>query len=125
MTQAADLHHYQELVTDALKGSGVKQGVAAERFCQVFLPTELAEVMATNDLNGLMQRSGFDEDRSKKILSILATGGTRYRIQTVALDDRPSIELLDGDTFKESTQLSTGRCTRILPVLLTQSERPH
>ena len=54
-------------------------------------------------------------------LSILATGGTRYRIQTVALDDRPSIELLDGDTFKESTHLSTGRCTTILP---TQSERP-
>jgi hypothetical protein len=66
VTQAADLHHYQELVTDALKGSGVKQGgVAAERLCQVFLPTELAEVVATNDLNGLMQRSGFDEDRSK------------------------------------------------------------
>jgi len=125
VAQAADLHHYQELVTEALKGSGVKQGVAAERLCQVFLPTELAEVVANNDLNGLMQRSGFDEDRAKKILSILGTGGTRYRIQTVALDDRPSIELLDGDTFKESTHLSTGqRCTTILPILLTQSERP-
>lgn len=125
VAQAADLHHYQELVTEALKGSGVKQGVAAERLCQVFLPTELAEVVANNDVNGLMQRSGFDEDRAKKILSILGTGGTRYRIQTVALDDRPSIELLDGDTFKESTHLSTGqRCTTILPILLTQSERP-
>jgi len=125
VAQAADLHHYQELVTEALKGSGVKQGVAAERLCEVFLPTELAEVVANNDLNGLMQRSGFDEDRAKKILSILGTGGTQYRIQTVALDDRPSIELLDGDTFKESTHLSTGqRCTTILPILLTQSERP-
>lgn len=125
VNQAADLHDYQEVVTDALKGSGVKQGVAAERLCQVFLPTELAEVVEKNDLTTLMQRSGFDEDRSKKILSTLQTEGAHYTIETVALDDQPSIELLDGDTYKESTHLSTGqRCTTILPILLTQSERP-
>jgi energy-coupling factor transporter ATP-binding protein EcfA2 len=72
-----------------------------------------------------MQRSGFDEDRSKKILSALRTGGIQYTIETITLDDRPCIELLDGDTYKESTHLSTGqRCTTILPILLTQSERP-
>jgi DNA repair ATPase RecN len=125
VTQAADLHDYQELVADALKGSGVKQGLAAERLCQAFLPTELAEVVAKNDLNIFMQHSGFDEDRSKKILSSLRTGGTLYTVETVALNDRPCIELLDGDTFKESSHLSTGqRCTTILPILLTQSERP-
>jgi len=125
VNQAGELHDYQEVVTDALKGSGVKQGVAAERLCQVFLPTELAHVVANNDLDALMQRSGFDEERSKKILSTLRSGGTHYTIETVALDDRPCIELLDGDTFKESTRLSTGqRCTTILPILLAQSERP-
>ena len=125
VTQAADLREYQELVTEALKGSGVKQGAAAERLCHVFLPGELADVVAKNDINTLMQRAGFDEDRSKKILNALRSGGTHYTIETVALDDRPSIELLDGDTFKESTHLSTGqRCTTILPILLTQSERP-
>ena len=125
ISQSADLHDYQEVVTEALKGSGVKQGVAAERLSQGFLPGELAEVVAKNDLNTLMQRSGFDEDRSKKILSTLRTGGMHYTIETVALDDRPCIELLDGDTFKESMHLSTGqRCTTILPILLTQSERP-
>jgi len=125
VTQAADLHEYQELVTEGLKGSGVRQGAVAERLCHVFLPSELAEVVAKNDLNALLQRSGFDEDRSKKILSGLRSGGTNYAIETVALDDQPCIELLDGDTFKESTHLSTGqRCTTILPILLTQSERP-
>ena len=125
VTQADDLHDYQELVTEALKGSGVKQGAAAERLCLVFLPGELAEVVAQNDISTLMQRSGFDEDRSKKILNALRTGGIHYAIETVALDDQPCIELLDGDTFKESTHLSTGqRCTTILPILLTQSERP-
>jgi ABC-type uncharacterized transport system ATPase subunit len=125
VSQAADLHEYQELVTEALKGSGVKQGAAAERLCPIFLPSELAEVVAKDDLHTLMQRSGFDEERSKKILSALRSGGTHYAIETVALDDQPCIELLDGDTFKESTHLSTGqRCTTILPILLIQSERP-
>jgi uncharacterized protein YukE len=125
VTQAADLQAYQELVTEALRGAGVKQGAAAERLCPIFLPGELAEVVATNDLSTLMQRSGFDEDRSRKILAALRNGGIHYTIETVALDDQPCIELRDGDTFKESTHLSTGqRCTTILPILLTQSERP-
>jgi len=125
VTQAADLGEYQERVTEALKGSGVKQGAAAERLCHVFLPGELADVVAKDDVNTLMQRTGFDDERSKKILNALRGGGTYYTIGTVALNDRPSIELLDGDTFKESTHLSTGqRCTTILPILLTQSERP-
>jgi energy-coupling factor transporter ATP-binding protein EcfA2 len=125
VAQAADVQEYQERVTDALKGSGVKQGPTAERLSQVFLPAELAEVAAKNDIATLMQRAGFDEDRSKKILSALRSRGTYYTIETAALHDRPCIELLDGDTFKESTSLSTGqRCTTILPILLAQSERP-
>ena len=125
VTQAGDLREYQEVVTEALKGSGVKQGAAAERLCHVFLPSELAEVVATSDLNTLVQRSGFDEDRSKKILNALRSEGTHYTVETVALDDQPCIELLDGNTFKDSTHLSTGqRCTTILPILLIQSERP-
>jgi AAA domain len=125
VTQAADLEEYQERVTEALKGAGLKQGAAAERLCHVFLPGELADMVAKNDINTLMQRTGFDEDRSKKILNALGGGGAHYTIGTVALNDRPSIELLDGDTFKDSTHLSTGqRCTTILPILLTQSERP-
>lgn len=125
VAQAADTEEYQELVTDALKGAGVKQGPTAERLTQVFLPAELAEVAAQNEVATVVRRTGFDEDRSKKILSALRGGGTYYTIETAALHDRPCIELLDGDTFKESTNLSTGqRCTTILPILLTQSERP-
>jgi energy-coupling factor transporter ATP-binding protein EcfA2 len=73
----------------------------------------------------LAQRTGFDEERARKVVDALKSSGTYYTIETADLDDRPCIELLDGGTFKESTQLSTGqRCTTILPILLTQSERP-
>jgi hypothetical protein len=125
VTQAGNLQQFQALITDALKGSGVKQGPVAERLCQVFLPSELARVVETDDISTLMHRSGFDEERSRKILIALRSGGNYYMIETAALDDSPCIELLDGDTFKASTHLSTGqRCTTILPILLTQSERP-
>jgi len=123
--QSADLEEYQQLVTDALKGAGVKQGAVAERLCPIFLPEELAAIVAKDDLPLFVRRSSFDEDRSRKILYALRSGGAHYDVETVALEDRPSIELLDGATFKESTHLSTGqRCTTILPILLTQSERP-
>jgi ATPase subunit of ABC transporter with duplicated ATPase domains len=125
VAQAAELQQYRDLVTEALKGAGVKQAVVADRLSQVFLPGELARLVADNDYAALAQRAGFEEDRARKVVDALKASGTYYTIETVDLEDRPSIELLDGDTFKESTQLSTGqRCTTILPILLTQSERP-
>ena len=123
--QAAELEQYRVLIADALKGSGVKQGVVAERLAQVFLPSELAQLVANGDYATLAERTGYEEERTRKILDALKTSGTYYAIETVDIEDRPCIELLDGNTFKESTQLSTGqRCTTILPILLTQSERP-
>ena len=123
--QSANLEEYQQLVTDALKGASVKQGAVAERLCPIFLPEELAAIAAKDDLSLFVRRSSFDEDRSRKILYALRNAGAHYDIEGVALEDRPSIELLDGATFKDSTHLSTGqRCTTILPILLTQSERP-
>ena len=125
VAQSAELQQYRDLVTEALKGAGVKQAVVADRLSQVFLPGELARLVANNDYAALVQRVSFDENRARKVVDALNASGTHYTIETVDLDDRPCIELLDGETFKESTQLSTGqRCTTILPILLTQSERP-
>ncbi len=125
VAQAAELQQYRDLVTEALKGAGVKQAVVADRLSQVFLPGELARLVANNDHATLAQRTGFEEDRARKVVDALKTSGSYYTIETVDLEDRPCIELLDGDKFKESTHLSTGqRCTTILPILLTQSERP-
>ena len=125
VVQAAELEQYRELVADALKGAGVKQGVVAERLAQTFLPNELASLVAAGDYSTVGQRAGFDDERARKVVDGLRSSGTYYTIETVDLDDQPCIELLDGDKFKESTQLSTGqRCTTILPILLTQSERP-
>lgn len=124
VTQSADLERYGQILADALKGSGLKQGVAAERLAEALLPTELAEAVANKDI-APMVRAGFDDSRARKILDALTADGRGYDIEAVDLDDLPKIELLDGDQYKDSPNLSTGqRCTTILPILLVQSDRP-
>jgi hypothetical protein len=123
--QAAELQGYRDTVADALKGAGVKQGMVADRLSQAFLPSELAALVQANDRSRLAQGAALDDERAAKVIEALRRTGTSYSIETVEIDDRPSVELLDGDTYKDSAQLSTGqRCTTILPILLTQSERP-
>lgn len=125
VSQSTEVESYQALLTDSLKGLGLKQAPTAERLAQVFLPTELAEVVATKDYRAVMDRTSYDEDKAKKVVDGLAASGSAYKIETVDLEDRPCIELLDGDKYKASPNLSTGqRCTTILPILLVQSERP-
>lgn len=123
--QAADLSHYRELVTDALRGAGIKHGVAADRLTQALLPGEFAQAVAQRDYAALVRRAGFDEDRARKVIDGARASGLAYTIEAVELEDRPCIELRDGERYKASPNLSTGqRCTTILPILLSQSERP-
>ncbi|HEU4733722.1 MAG TPA: AAA family ATPase [Kofleriaceae bacterium] len=125
VTQAADSDAYRELIARALKGSAIKQNVAAERLAEVFLPVELARAVVNADQKLIAERTGFDEERCRKIADALRDGGGAYEIESVDLDDVPCIELLDGGKYKQSPNLSTGqRCTTILPILLVQSERP-
>jgi len=125
VTQAADSQAYRELIARALKGTAIKQNVAAERLAEVFLPMELSRAVASGDLKLIAERTGFDEERSRRVADALRADGCAYEIESVDLEDVPRIELLDGDKYKESPNLSTGqRCTTILPILLVQSERP-
>ncbi len=125
VAQAADLQAYRELLAARLKGVGVKQGMAAERISEVLLPAELAALLAANDVRAIEDRCGFEAERARKIVDALRADGGAYDIEIVDIEDRPCIELRDGEQYKESPRLSTGqRCTTILPILLVQNERP-
>lgn len=123
--QAAGLEPYRELVAERLRGARLQQNTVADRLSEVFLPGELAEVIVQNNADTVAERTGYDRERIGKILEALRADGSCYEIEAIDLDDMPSIELRDGERFKESGRLSTGqRCTTILPILLVQSERP-
>ena len=57
VAQSAELQQYRDLVTEALKGAGVRQAVVADRLSQVFLPGELARVVASSDYATLRRNS--------------------------------------------------------------------
>lgn len=125
VTQAADSQVYRDLIARALKGAAIKQNVAAERLAEAFLPMELSRAVLNGELKLIAERTGFDEERCRKVVDALRADGCAYEIESVDLEDVPRIELLDGDKYKQSPNLSTGqRCTTILPILLVQSERP-
>lgn len=125
VSQGEDLERYQQFLTEMLKGSGVQQGPTAKQLVQRLLPTELARVVANDDLSALVEQGGLPEDRARKVLAALRAPGVVYQIEAIDLHDQPCIELLDGERYKKSPHLSTGqRCTTILPILLLQSERP-
>lgn len=125
VAQGEDLGEYQQFLTGALKGIGVQQGPAAKQLVQHLLPSELARIVFDNNLEGLVERTRLPEGRARKILQGLRAPGLVYEMEALDLHDQPCIELLDGDRYKQSPNLSTGqRCTTILPILLLQSERP-
>lgn len=125
VSQGEDLERYQQFLRDTLKGSGVQQGPTAKQLVQHLLPTELAALVLSDDLSGLVEQSGLPEERARKVLAALRAPGVVYQIEAIDLHDQPCIELLDGERYKKSPHLSTGqRCTTILPILLLQSERP-
>jgi energy-coupling factor transporter ATP-binding protein EcfA2 len=125
ISQAADGRLYREMIARTLKGLPLKQNVVAERLTEAFLPTELARAVLAGDGKLVAERTGFDEERARRVIDALRADGGAYDLEAVDLEDVPCIELLDGDKYKESPNLSTGqRCTTILPILLVQSERP-
>jgi AAA domain len=125
VTQAADSRLYREMIARALKGLPLKQNLVAERLSDALLPTELASAALAGDFKLVAERASFDEDRARRVVDALRSDGSAYDLEAIGLEDVPCIELLDGDKYKESPNLSTGqRCTTILPILLVQSERP-
>src|SRR5205823_3357747 len=112
--------------SEALKGTRIPRVTAAiEAIAEYVLPDALALLVNRNGVALLAQRARLDEDRVRRIVDVLAKDRVVLgRIETVEVEDVPSIELLDG-TYKASRRLSAGqRCTTILPVLLLEGDRP-
>jgi ABC-type lipoprotein export system ATPase subunit len=125
ITQAGNREAYRALLTEALKGQSMKYTAVVEKIVQGASPEELSVLVQRGDAARLAERTGLDEDRSRKVIEALSESDQLYRVETVELEDLPRIELLDGRDYKDSAGLSTGqRCTTILPILLLESERP-
>jgi hypothetical protein len=123
--QYGSADEYRTLLTQSLKGSGLRYGAIVDRAVERLPPTEFAVLIQSEDSETLGRELDLDADRVTRLIIQLKDKSEIFAIETVELRDRPILELKDGEDYKDSTTLSTGqKCTAILPILLMESEHP-
>lgn len=123
--QDGDSTAYRELIEAALKGSGVKQGMVAQKLIRTLPPAQFGELVRAADPVALMERGDLNAEQAAKVIAAFKSPEKLAALETVCLDDEPSIRLRVGQQEKDSDTLSTGqKCTTILPILLLEGGRP-
>ena len=116
---------YQNLIESTLKGSGVRQGMIAQKLVRTLPPARLAELVRAADATAIMDQGDLNADQATKLIAAFGTQEKLVELETVELQDEPSIKLRVGGQEKDSTSLSTGqKCTTILPILLLEGGNP-
>lgn len=116
---------YRDLLMEAMKGAGFKYAALVERVVQRLPPHELTGLVERGEAALLADHLEVEVDRANRFLLQLREKPVMFEVDTVELHDRPTITLLDGADYKDSSALSTGqKCTTILPILLLESASP-
>jgi len=123
--QYGNPEQYQRLLEEGLKGARLKHGLVAQRLANAFWPGDLVAALRRHDAAVLIERAGLNPDQADKVVACLSNSSLLFELEMVELSDLPRIELKDGESYKDSTSLSTGqKCTTILPILLLDSDNP-
>jgi len=118
-----DIDEYANALAAALRGSGLQYNVLAPELARLISPRELATAAEADDIATIIHITGIASDRAQRLASHLRQIGTES-ILTAPLGDTVDLSLLDGGTYKPATELSLGqRCTVVLPIILTHTER--
>ena len=125
MQQHGNSDAYQELIESTLKGSGMKYGLVAQKLVRTLPPARLAELVRASDASSIMDQGDLNGDQATKLIAAFGTQAKLVELETVELQDEPSIKLKVGGQEKDSASLSTGqKCTTILPILLLEGGNP-
>jgi len=123
--QCGNTDQYRDLLLEAMRRSGLRYSPLVEKVVVRIPPEDLATIVRRDNADLLAEQLDIDQERAMKFIAPLRDHRVLHRIETVELHDRPTIELKDGEQYKDSTMLSTGqKCTAILPILLLESESP-
>ena len=116
---------YRQFLEQALEGARINRNVVARRVADAISPAELSAIVTRRDRNALVDQAGLNSNQAGHVVDALANDRTLFDLETVELLDRPWIELLDGEQYKDSLSLSTGqKCTAVLPILMLDSANP-
>ena len=116
---------YCELLEKALEGSSIKRNIVSKKVTDSIAPTELAEIVQARGEQDLIDRAGINPNQANAVIDAFTNRQRQFDLETVDLIDKPTIELKDGEVYKDSLSLSTGqKCTAILPMLMLDSANP-
>ena len=123
--QFGNSQQYEDMLAEGLQHSGVQSKRTAGKIVEGMSPADFTRAVRQRDHETLAELTGLSVEQAGKVISALAGTKRAFDIEAVELLDLPKIELLDGETYKDSSTLSTGqKCTTILPILLLESESP-
>lgn len=121
LEEYSQLDEYQQVIINALKGSGIKYNDLAPLIAESIPPLLLLKITEDDDVDMFLSLISITKERASRVLSALKS--SINSIATVKLEDEVTFELLDGSETKDLSELSTGqRCTVILPVILEHRE---
>jgi energy-coupling factor transporter ATP-binding protein EcfA2 len=125
----ADDLAYRNLLTQGLKGAGVRNHEEILASLLQLRPEQLAQFIQTGDSTGLDEACSFGPERAKKIVSAFQDNVDPLELEVVEIEDRVRIELNVGTgaepLFKDAAELSRGqKCTALLPLLLARTNNP-
>jgi chromosome segregation ATPase len=121
LEELSQVEEYEEVLINAMKGSGIKYNELAPIISQAIPPRILLDIVERDDVNEFTSLVSISKDRASKVLNALKSSVDI--IATVRLEDKINFELLDGSEYKGFHELSTGqRCTVILPIILEHQD---
>ena len=110
---------YANVISAALRGSGLHYNTLAPLFATHMSPLELVEAVESNDVQAITEAVEISAERVVNVIAYLQTRHLTDLI-TAPVDDAVELYLLDGVEYKASDNLSIGqRCTVVLPILLS------
>jgi len=121
--QAGQFEGLSSVLAEALRGSGLRYTDLSLTLAERVSPRELLNAVEANDYETVADAANISKDRAARVIAQLREADLGH-LSTILVDDNVSLQLLDGQDYKNFSDLSTGqRCTVVLPIILRHTDR--
>jgi len=123
--QCGDRSGYQQALAGWIKGFVGQYNPAARKIADYVPPHDLLRIVCEGQSDELQAQAELGDSQMPKVMEALGRLEVQLQLDAIELADLPRIELLEGEEWRNSLELSTGqKCTTILPILLLESHNP-
>ncbi len=123
--QCGDRSGYTQALAGWMKGFVGQYNPTAKKIADYIPPADLLRIVREGRADELLAQAELGENQASKAMEALGRLEVQLQLDAIELADLPRIELLEGEQWRNSLELSTGqKCTTILPILLLESHNP-